>query len=83
MRNEQRHIRREVKQKLVLWVLLISAGVLAYGVGLYQGSLFLMNRNIASTQKPVPVEIKTASEAAPVAPSNNPGNTALQKSHSK
>lgn len=85
MRNEKRNIRREFKQKLGLWLLLISAGVVAYGIGLYEGSMFRMSRNIASIQKPVPVEIKTAEAGfvGPVLPSSTPSNTAPLKSRSK
>jgi hypothetical protein len=82
MGNEKTNIRRLFQQKLAVWLLLISAGVLAYGVGLYQGSQFRMNRAIASTQKPVVVDLKNA-DLSPALPSSNPSNTESPKSHSE
>ncbi len=39
---------RLFRRNLVVWSVLIVAGVLAYGAGLYQGSQFRMQRNVAS-----------------------------------
>lgn len=87
MKSESTQIRRQFQQKLWVWLLLISAGVLAYGVGLYQGSQYRMSRMVASVAKPVAVEIAPAA-VMPVGPkpvelSGSPGNTGSPKSHSK
>lgn len=88
----------QVRRKIGVWSFLILAGLVAYGLGLYQGSQFRMQRTIASMQKPMPVEIQSEVQgAAPTAglakpskgpskaasPSNSPSNTELPKSHSK
>ena len=91
MSNQSREIGRKFQQKLGLWLLLISAGVVAYGLGLWQGSQFRMSRMIASVGKPVVasgLKLETKPETkpedpTPVAPSNTPGNTGSPKSHSK
>jgi hypothetical protein len=82
MGNEKPNIRRQFQQKLAVWLLLISAGVLAYGVGLYQGSQFRMNRTIASLAKPVVVDLKSVDPSLGGL-SSSPGNTESPKSHSK
>jgi len=82
MNKEKKALRQKFQQKLGLWLLLISAGVLAYGLGLHQGSMFRMNRTVASNQKPVVAEIKPEDQG-PVAPLGTLGNTESPKSHSK
>lgn len=45
-------------RRIGLWILMMSAGLVAYGVGLYQGSAFRMGRMMASEGYPVPVIIE-------------------------
>jgi hypothetical protein len=83
MRNQSRSIGRKFQQKLGLWLLLISAGVVAYGLGMWQGSQFRMNRMIASISKPVVAAELTATPSAFVGPLNTPSSTESLKKHSK
>lgn len=46
-------------RRIGLWVLMICAGLLSYGFGLYQGSAFRMQRTIASEGRMVPVIIES------------------------
>jgi len=82
MNKEKKGLRQKFQQKVWMWLLLISAGVVAYGLGLHQGSMFRMSRAVASNQKPVVAEIKPE-DLGPVAPSGTPGNIESPKSHSK
>jgi high-affinity Fe2+/Pb2+ permease len=83
MGNQSRNIGRKFQQKLGLWMLLISAGVIAYGLGMWQGSQFRMNRMIASIAKPVVASGLAPTSSGLVGPSNTPGNTESPKTRSK
>lgn len=81
---------KQARRKMGFWSALILAGVAAYGMGLYQGSQFRMQRSIASTQKPLPVDIAKQANAGlnpqvpgSSLPSNSPGNIQNLKSRSK
>lgn len=82
--------RKQILGKMGFWTFVILAGITAYGVGLYQGSIFRIQRTLASLQRPVPVEMVNQASSqlnpplpAPSSPSNSPSNTQNQKSHSK
>ncbi len=83
-------IAMQIRRKIAVWAVLIGTGILAYGLGLYQGSQFRMQRSVASSQKAIPAEIPAPAPEAikpqPVnsasSPSNNPSNTQSPKSRS-
>ncbi len=83
MNYEKSALRRKIQQKLGFWLLLISAGVVAYGIGLHQGSLFRMSRTIASSAPAVVATDIKPVEPEIVGPLYSPGNTELPKSRSK
>lgn len=60
-----------IAKKISLLMLFISAGLLAYGMGLYQGNKYRTSRSIASDSQSLPV------------PLSNPGNTQSPMSHSE
>jgi hypothetical protein len=81
-KQKQHPSRKQIQKRVGFWLLFISAGIAAYGLGLYQGSLFRVNRMVASIAKPVLVDLKP-SDPKPSGPLNNPSNTADLKLHSK
>ena len=66
-----------VAKKLRTWLLLIVAGVFAYGIGLSQGSVFRMKRSVASEGSSLPATF----QAAPSELKDSPKNIEAPKSN--
>ena len=46
-----------LKQNILIWGSLILTGILAYGVGLYQGSHYRIERSVAAITTPTPAPL--------------------------